>query len=103
MYQRKPEHDPGSAAQISNHVEEVPASCTCGISKLLLKRDDTVIVDSSSYVAIERLWLCVAMWDSRTKWLYELTYRYAAVIMDVNEAGDDSLLTDMKTAQLALL
>ena len=64
-----------------------------------------VIVDYPSDVAqaIERLCLCVAMWDSWTKWLHRLTYRDAAVIVDVNVAEDNSLLTGMKTVKPVLL
>ena len=43
------------------------------------------------------------MWDSQAKWLHRLTYRDAAVIVDVNVAEDNSLLTDMKAVKLALL
>ena len=62
-----------------------------------------VIVNYPSDVAIVRLCLCVAMWDSWTKWLHRLTYRDAAVIVDVNVAEDNSLLTDTKTVKPALL
>ena len=78
-------------------------SRTRGVSKLMLRRDDTATVDSPSDVAIERLCLCVAMWDSQTKWLHKLTYRDATIVVDVNVVGDNSLLTDVKTVKPELL
>ena len=76
---------------------------TRGASKLILRRDGTATVDSPSDVAIERLCLCVTMWDSQTKWLHKLTYRDTAIVTDVNIVGDNSLLTDVKTVKPVLL
>ena len=70
------------------------ASCTCDISKLLLIIHLMLLRLSRGSVYVSRC---------GTKWLHRFTYRDAAVIVDVNIAEDNSLLTDMKAVKLALL